>query len=259
MIGAIRIDTDSLKAALAPSADCATLEELGRLAEAGPATRDPQVAEHVAGCLRCRTELALLAEFEAAAPRPDEQLAARWITARLDSELARLTRGAPEPLRAAPDERPALRRPRRLGAQAVAGVLALAAALVLFVNLRGRDVSAPVLSPDAGTAPTVFRSNAVTLVAPADDLAEPPTELRWEAVSGATSYSVTITEVDRTEIWRAEVRTPSAPLPVRIRARAVPGKPLLWQVVAKDATGGVVATSGVQRFRVSLPQPGARP
>jgi hypothetical protein len=110
-----------------------------------------------------------------------------------------------------------------------------------------------------GAGPTVFRSATVTLVAPEGDVAQAPEALRWEAVPGAASYAVTVTEVDRTEVWRAEVRAPEAPLPAAVRARVVPGKPVLWQVAAKDASGNVVATSGAQRFRVPLSKPPARP
>ena len=125
------------------------------------------------------------------------------------------------------------------------------------VNLRG--ATAPVLSPDAASAPGVLRSRAVTLVAPVDDVERAPTELRWEPVPGAASYAVTMTEVDRTEVWRAEVKGPQAPLPAAVRARIVPGKPFQWQVEARDASGAVVAGSGMQRFRVPFEAGRGRP
>jgi hypothetical protein len=250
-----RIDEKVLKAALRPSPRCATIEELGTLAEGGT-TRDPRVAEHVAGCVRCEAELAMLRDFEAAAPRPEEALAARWITSRLDSDVARLIAAEERSASAAPAPAPVARgqaaprrwQPRLVTRSALAATLALAAAALLFVNLRG--ATAPVLSPDAARAPGVFRSRAVTLVAPLDDVDRAPAELRWEPVSGAASYAVTMTEVDRTEVWRAEVKDPQAPLPAPVRARIVPGKPFQWQVEAKDASGAVVASSGMQRFKV---------
>jgi hypothetical protein len=248
----------TLRDALAPSEGCATIEELGRLAERGPAA-EPRLAEHAAGCVRCRTELDLLAEFEAAAPRPEEELSARWITARLENDVARMTRpAAAEPARSPASRRAAGTWLPRTAVRAAAAALAIAAALVLVVNLQGREAP-PELSPDAASSPGVLRSSAVTLVAPVDDVASAPGELRWEPVPGAASYAVTLTEVDRTEVWSAEVRSPSAPLPPAVRARMVPGKPFLWRVAAKDAAGAVVATSGVQRFRVPLPRRGDAP
>jgi hypothetical protein len=59
-------------------------------------------------------------------------------------------------------------------------------------------------------------------------------------------------EVDRTEVWSTESRQASVALPPSVRARIVPGKPLLWQVVAKDGSGKTVATSEIQRFRLRM-------
>src|SRR2546425_12971416 len=89
-------DVDALRAALAPSGSCLTLEQLGRLCDRDHAgSADARAAEHVAGCLRCRTELALLKAFESASPRPGEEAAASWIVARLERDVARMT-GAPQ-------------------------------------------------------------------------------------------------------------------------------------------------------------------
>jgi hypothetical protein len=57
-------------------------------------------------------------------------------------------------------------------------------------------------------------------------------------------------EVDHAELWSAETRDATIALPAALRGRIVPGKPLLWEVVAKDAAGRAVAWSGKQRFRV---------
>jgi hypothetical protein len=262
--GAIPIDAKLLKAALARSAACATIEELGRLCDADHAGGgDARVAEHVAGCIRCRTELALLKQFETAAPRPDEEPAASWIAARLESDVGRMTSvAAPRSSRvvAAAEEtgrRPlrdddAGRFPQRAVWPVAAGLALAAATLLVVLNLPGREVRPPALPADPGAGPVVFRSNAVTLLSPAGDLDAPASELRWEAVPGAASYSVQVTEVDRTEVWKAETREPALSLPAAVRTRMVPGKPLFWQVVAKDATGKTVASSQVQRFRVRV-------
>jgi hypothetical protein len=66
----------------------------------------------------------------------------------------------------------------------------------------------------------------------------------------AVSYSVIVTEIDRTPVWKVDARQPAALLPAEIRDRMVRGAPLQWQVVARDAAGEAVATSTVQQFRV---------
>jgi hypothetical protein len=250
----IRIDAKVLKAALARTLACATLEELGRLCDGEHAGGDDErVARHVAGCLRCRTELALLKQFDAAVSRADEEPTASWITARLERDVARMTGAAAAPTTTAGPQDAARGSARRRALRAIAAGLAVAAAaLLLMLNLRGGEVRPPPLSPDVAAEPAVFRSNAVTLLGPADDLDEPATALRWEAVPGAASYSVRVMEVDRNEVWKTEARQPGVPLPLDVRARMVPGKPLLWHVIAKDAAGKIMATSQVQRFRLRV-------
>src|SRR5207302_8074802 len=94
---------------------------------------------------------------------------------------------------------------------------------------------------------------------PAGDLDRPPAELSWEPVAAAASYSVEVMEVDRSPVWHANVAQPGVALPETVRARLVPGKPLLWQVVAKDTAGKTIATSPIQRFRVTTQHARAEP
>jgi hypothetical protein len=250
------IEAKALKEALARSSSCATIEELGRLCDADHAGGgDARVAEHVAGCLRCCTELALLKRFEAAAPRPEEEEAVNAIIAGIEREVPRMA-SAPAPAETIAAQRGRRSWQRRDAVRRAAAGLAFAAAmLILVVNLAGRDERPPMVSPDVASAPAVFRSSAVSLLAPAGDLDEPATELRWEAVPGAESYSVEVMEVDRSEVWSSDARQPSLSLPEQVRARIVPGKPLLWRVTAKDAAGKTLASSQVQRFRLRTRDP----
>ena len=62
-----------LKSALSPAGDCPGLTAL-----AG-ADLSPDIQRHVSGCSRCRTELAMLREFENGAPNPEEAAAVHWI------------------------------------------------------------------------------------------------------------------------------------------------------------------------------------
>src|SRR3954468_578999 len=54
---------------------------------------DPDMQHHVQGCAHCRTELAMLQEFENAEPRADELASVQWI----ESELSR--RASPRSVR----------------------------------------------------------------------------------------------------------------------------------------------------------------
>src|SRR5207302_3524610 len=124
-------DVDALRAALAPSGSCLTLEQLGRLCDrdhAGGA--DTRAAEHVAGCIRCRTELALLKQFESSALRPEEQEDASWIVGRLTRDVARLSVGQVPAQRSRAPGRVAAWR-RFVGPRTLAGGLAAAAAALL--------------------------------------------------------------------------------------------------------------------------------
>jgi len=88
-----------LRKALSPSYACATPLELGGLADgslARPAAAP--LRDHVSGCARCQTELTLLKEFDNAAPRPDEERAVSWISARLERRFSEASAG-PSPSR----------------------------------------------------------------------------------------------------------------------------------------------------------------
>jgi hypothetical protein len=254
----ISLDPMLLKAAVARTPDCATAEELARLCGADrEGGADARVAEHVSACARCRTELALLQDF-ARGPRPDEQEEVAAIVARLAPDVGALVRGdvtAPARPEAAPAPASRWAFPPFLRT-AAAGLAVATATAVAVLTFTSRDGGPPALSPQAAVGPTVLRSTSVALVAPRGDLDAPARELRWQAVPGAASYDVEVTEVDRTEVWKGEVRDARAELPPAVRARAVPGKPFVWRVVAKDAQGRAIATSEGQRFRVRL---GERP
>jgi hypothetical protein len=141
----------------------------------------------------------------------------------------------------------------------VAGGLAVAAAAVLLVlNVPGREGTPPELPADATAGPSSFRSDAIAVKGPAGDVDATPKELRWEAAPGAASYSVQVMEVDRTPVWSGESRDAKIALPAVVRARVVPGKPFLWQVVAKDAGGQAVGASEIHRFRLRTKTPHSR-
>jgi hypothetical protein len=251
------IDLDVLRAALSPSSDCVSIEQLSRLCDRDHAgSQDARAAEHVAGCPRCRTELALLKQFESAELQGEDEAEAAWIVARLERDVARLAAGEKLSRRRWEGAPPWN---RRLNLRPLVGGLGVAAALLLVVlNVPLHERVAPPVPNDVTAGPSVFRSDALGVKGPTGDLDAAPQDLRWEPAGGATSYSVEVMEVDRTEVWSGQSREPRVALPASVRARMVPGKPFLWQVVAKDAAGNALATSEVQRFRVRFHRPEPR-
>jgi hypothetical protein len=239
-----------LREALTPSCACATPFELGRLADGSLARHvAARLRDHVSSCARCQTELTLLKEFEDAAPGPDEEGAVSWISARLERRFSEASAGS-SPSRIHGGA--ALRRRSWFTALNVGGFGVAAATLAVAVTIGLREGRAPKLAQPSAGVPAVMRSSGITPLSPAGDLDAPPHELRWAPRTDAASYSVQVMEVDFAELWSAETRDPSIALPPALRARVVPGKPLLWEVVAKDAAGRAVAWSGKQRFRVRM-------
>jgi hypothetical protein len=228
-----------LKGALSASSECASLEQLERLAEP-----DARLWQHVASCPRCQAEWTLLNSFEAATPRPEERGQVIWITERLSKRLAKGERAKREE-GAVPWWRRILAGPHL---QPVGFALA-SVVVVVAVGIGLRENRAPELM--ASSSPATLRSLEIRTLGPAGDLASRPDELRWRPVDGAASYTVRVLEVDHAEIWSAETKSTAAALPPQVLAIAVPGKPLLWQVTAKDEAGWPVAQSSLQRFRVN--------
>ena len=258
---AIVRERELLKAALAPSDGCVTIEELSGLSDASlPEPVRARISGHVTTCQRCQTEIALLKKFESAAAGPDEEGAASWITARLERQFEQITGAARASSQAGKERKPWWRRLfsfRLLGSRPVtAAAFALALAMLLIVlNLPLRNTREPALSPDVGLTPPVFRSDALAVLGPTGDLEEAPTELRWQPAPDAATYSVQLMEVDRVELWKGESSKSSLSLPPAVRARIVPGKALLWKVEARDASGRTIARSEIQRFRVAIRPP----
>jgi len=257
-----------LKETLAPSPDCATLEELAELAD--PSVASPsrtRVAVHVAACKRCEAELALLKEFESAAPRAEEKATVDWIVTRL---RRRFREARVVPLEAAPDvkdeEETFWQRLFHLRPASALGFGFATAMVLLAVGVEVRESREPPLHAQVESSTEVYRSTAVQLRGPVGDLDSRPARLEWEPVAAASSYSVQVLEVDRSEVWKAEAAGTSIALPEAVTDRLVPGKPLLWRVEAKDSSGRILATSQLQRFRMqthaaapATPAPAAAP
>src|SRR5207302_9286459 len=200
-----------LRKALSPSYTCATPLELGGLADgslARPATA--RLRDHVSGCARCQTELTLLKEFDNAAPRPDEERAVSWISARLERRFSETSAG-PSPSRI--HRGAALPRRSWFTALNVGGFAVAAATLSAAVTIGLREGRAPELAQPSAATASALRSAGITTLSPAGDLDAQPTELRWAPRTDAASYSVQVMEVDFAELWNAETRDASIALP----------------------------------------------
>ena len=219
----------SLQRSTQPTAECISVEKFGELLTA--AERD-----HIAGCVRCQTEVALCESFNVTTTRRDEEAAVRGIV----EDLKR-------------------RNQNRDGGRTAAGIaqslswrplsaIAAALALAVAVGYVARDRE-PNVAGTGGTAQT-YRSAQVQLRSPVGDQSAVPGQLEWIAVPGAAAYEVSVLEVDRTLIWSGSATDSRIALPSLVTVRLVPGKTVLWQVAAKDASGMPLAVSGVRSFRV---------
>jgi hypothetical protein len=222
---------DVLKRALAATTECIPLE---RFAEELSATD----REHLTTCPRCRTELRLWEEFGKGAPAPQDGAAVQWIAA----EIRRRRAGSG----------------KRKASGSVWGWIPLrgiaAAAATLIVGIAVGYVAwerEPGLR-ETSSGPQTYRTAKVDVVGPVGEVASAPTELGWKVFSGAVRYEVSLLEVDRTQLWMESTTTTRATLPAGVRARLVPGKTVVWEVKARDASGSVIAESGAQRFRVAI-------
>ena len=204
------MEDEVLRAALAPTGDCLTVEQIGRYADGALGADERSAADrHLRDCLTCQAELALL-------------------HAMTSSSAARASASFPF--------------------RAVAAVLLVGVATGSFLMLRTRN--APDLPSRVTTGDEVTRSLAVTVSGPVGDQTELPQRFEWGAVEGAVRYQVRLMEVDRRELWSTSTASLAVDLPPPIRPSIVPGRTLQWDVTAYDAAGAAIAESGTQSFKV---------
>jgi hypothetical protein len=234
-----------------PGKDCPDIHRLvSVMAGSEDDSERRRMTAHVETCSYCRAELALYQSFEAATIEPAETAAVSEITALLGARAPEIfgRESRSSAARTSTAKVPWWRnrwdtawlRPVALTA---AGVLVVAA-----IGLQFRHGTQPALHP--ADDQSIMRSSSVTVIAPVGDLTATPTRIQWEAVSGAAKYRIRLLEVDRNELWAAESSGTSIDLPADVRARIVPGKSLLCQVVALASSGAGMAESGLVRFRV---------
>lgn len=227
-------ENQAFRSALGPGPKCPPVEELAGLLSANPPAA---LAQHVASCAHCKTEVHLLRMFESGDVHAAEAPAVRQVAERLRERSAEIfPQRQPwwSGLFAAPWLRPA--------AMVFAALL-----LVAGITLQFRHSGPPALHSPGDD---VMRSHQVTLLAPLGDVAKVPSDVQWQPVPGAVKYEIRLLEVDRTELWKAETADSRIDLPAAVQARIVPAKSLILQVRALDAAAHTVAESDMVRFRL---------
>jgi len=218
-------------AALTPSPDCVPIE---RLAE----TLTETESRHVSGCPRCQTELALFQEFNEPVPRAEDGAATAWIA----QELRR--RAAAKPAPRTSWWKIWLSIPAYRWSGALAAILVMAGAFAVYTS-RSHTGYIPGIT-DEGS----YRSQSVVVSSPVGDVDNAPVEFRWQPAPGAATYEIEVLEVDHHSLWKAGTVETHLAIPAGIRGVMAPGKTLLWEVTARNASRGTIATSGKQKFRV---------
>ena len=212
------MEREILRAALAPSAECLSIEQLGRYADGALAGEEQRAAVmHIRGCLNCQAEFALL-EAVTGADRVETPAPRRWLR-------------FPMP---------------PVAAVAAVLLIGIATGSVYFLVRKAPDLPGRVTTGDE-----VTRSLAVAVRGPVGDQAEAPRRFEWLAVDRAVRYCVRLMEVDRHEVWSTSTSELGVDLPPPVRTSITPGRTLLWDVTAYDASGAAIAESGSQSFRIA--------
>jgi outer membrane protein assembly factor BamB len=129
----------------------------------------------------------------------------------------------------------------------MAAAAAMVVAITLGVSLYHSDNGRPIIHvPQNG----IYRGGDIKLTTPSD-LSQAPNQLTWEAVPGASSYSVEVDDVTGDKIWESKSNENSIKVDPGVKAKMVPGKPLKWTVTAVDGNGKAFAT-GNGNLRVAV-------
>jgi hypothetical protein len=130
----------------------------------------------------------------------------------------------------------------------LAGAAALAAVLIFGISLYHGNPDGPgKINPGIGSGQ--FRGS-IHLLSPIADQSSAPAEFRWDAVQGAESYTVELKDVAGITLASAKSTQNVLPVTPEMKAVMVSGKPLKWQVTARDANGKEIANSNTEQFKV---------
>jgi hypothetical protein len=242
------INKDNKKKVLATTPECLTPEQLDQVLQTTSST------PHLDQCARCQAELAMLKAFTSDAPLPGEGAGVAWISSQLDRRIGEIKSGAKGQSEAtlAQGATPSwiVRIFKQKGFSWALPAAAIAAIAIASAFLL-RPEKAPKLQAGLETQRLVYRTQELQLVSPIGEVQRVPAGLSWQAAEGSSNYHVVIMEVDRSELWSGDTHATSIEIPTAVRAKFLPGKPLLWQITARDAQGNLLSTSQVQRFVIA--------
>jgi len=240
------------KLLLGPGPDCLSIEQLSALLD-GSVSRVVAASrrKHIGNCAYCRNEFAMLCEFDEAEVENGDEASVEWMTSelqrRLSTDLGRESCRPVSQMTSVKVGAPAWSWQRLTLVSAAA--LAAICALVFSFGPNNPPALAERLS-----APEVWRSGNLSLVAPLDSVAEAPATLIWHPTDGANRYQVHLFEVDRTEIWKAEVDGTEVTVPAAVRRQMGPGRSYLWRVEAVGSSGRKISSSELRSFVISQPK-----
>jgi hypothetical protein len=131
----------------------------------------------------------------------------------------------------------------------LAGAAALAAVLIVGISLYHGNSDGPgKLNPGIGNGQ--FRSGAIHLVSPIAEQPTAPSEFHWDAVQGASSYTVELKDVAGITLATAKSSQNVLQVTPEMKASMTADKPLKWKVTALDANGKEIANSNAEQFKV---------
>jgi hypothetical protein len=95
-----------------------------------------------------------------------------------------------------------------------------------------------------------FRSESIHLVSPIADQPSAPADFHWDAVQGASSYTVELKDVAGITLASAKTTQNFLAASSEMKAVMISGKPLKWKVTAMDANGQEIANSSMEQVKV---------
>ena len=222
-----------MRRALEQTADCPVLDELTA------ASRSFAVEAHIKGCAHCQNELAMFSEFAAADIRPQEAADVRWVAAKTAEKVKAATSPAPwwkaifAPLYI------------KQASFSLAALLMVASG-VFYASRTSTEPAFPGETPTAST----LRASSIQLTEPLEDINSAPSSFQWQELTNCSDYQVIVSEVDRMQIWSSRTTKSGMLIPESLKKQVLPGKTLLWKVIAYDAAGKQLAESETRKFRI---------
>lgn len=203
------------------------------------------VAEHLMQCALCRTELAMIDRFMDAELSQEEEKDVDWIVERLQLPGSE---HAFEKNHASWRQEAGSRRRLWSGFEkfgAIAAALLVVVAGSLYFGTTGLDLG------DTRPPGDVERA-VLELLDPSGEQTAPPRFLEWREVPGAASYSVSLLEVDHSELWKGQSVSTRVALPEEIQKRMIPGRRFLWRVTARAGDDRELLSSEFGSFTMTV-------